>query len=139
PNETGAMAEVQGICQRSGKVVFQAKLLDADDPKNPLGLMTQSGGIIGNKRINDEEIVPTIFPTIRWRNQIEVSSLSYEHDDPEAAETTWRVLSEVETSAGTLTIEIPTFDANIQKLIVECKKRYEIVRRLGNQRDAPVN
>jgi hypothetical protein len=66
-----------------------------------------------------------------------MSSLSFEQDDREAAETTWRVLGEVETSAGNLIIRIATFDTNIQKLIVECKKQYEMVRRLGNRRDIP--
>ena len=90
------------------------------DSKIPLGFSKSSaGGIIGNKRINDDSVFATNFPLDKWSNRIVVSRQSFRQDDPESADTTWRVLAEIETSRGTLYIKIPTLDAKIQRLIAE--------------------
>jgi len=47
-------------------------------------------------------------------------------DPTESLETTWRVLAEVETSLGSIVIQIPMFDVNVQKLIVACKRQGEV-------------
>jgi peptidoglycan hydrolase-like protein with peptidoglycan-binding domain len=136
-NATGALAGIDGQCSKD-QVVFKATLHDADDPKAPLGFATSSaGGIIGQKRINDDLVFATSFPLVKWRNQIEVSRLSFRDDDPESADTTWRVLAQIETSRGTLNIKIPMFDPKIQKLISTCKQRDNVDKRRQGLPDAP--
>jgi peptidoglycan hydrolase-like protein with peptidoglycan-binding domain len=128
-NGTGALAAVDGACSKD-QVLFGATLHDADDSKIPLGFSKSSaGGIIGNKRINDDSVFATNFPLDKWSNRIVVSRQSFHQDDPESADTTWRVLAEIETSRGTLYIKIPTLDAKIQQLIAACKHHYEIEKR----------
>jgi hypothetical protein len=137
PNGSGAVASIDGVC-RKDQVVFQATLLDANDPKRPLAFLSVAvGAVVGNKRINDNAVFATTFPTGRWRNRIDVSTLSFSHDDAESADTTWRTLAEVETSQGTLYIKIAMFNANIQKLITNCQRQYELERRRSGRQDAP--
>ena len=109
------------------------------DSKIPLGFSKSSaGGIIGNKRINDDSVFATNFPLDKWSNRIVVSRQSFRQDDPESADTTWRVLAEIETSRGTLYIKIPTLDAKIQKLIAACKRHYEIEKRRQGSPNNPL-
>jgi peptidoglycan hydrolase-like protein with peptidoglycan-binding domain len=137
PNGDGAVASIEGVCLKD-RIVFQATLLDANDSKRPLGFLTSAGGaVVGNKRTNDDPVFATTFPTVRWRNRIEVSTLSFSHDSPESADTTWRTLAEVETSQGTLYIKIPMFNAKIQTLITNCQRQYELEKRQNGRRDAP--
>ena len=137
PNGTGALAVVDGVCAKD-QVLFEATLHDANDSKIPLGFTRSSaGGIIGNKRINDDSSFATNFPLDKWNNRIVVSRQSFRQDDPESADTTWRVLAEIETSHGTLYIKIPTLDAKIQKLIAACKYRYEVEKRRKGAHDTP--
>ena len=134
PNSSGALAEIEGACA-SNEVVFLATLHNADDPKVPLGFATSSlGGIIGKKRINDDVAFALNFPRGKWANQIILSRLSNRNDEAESADTTWRVLAEIETSKGSLVLKVPMFDPNIQKLIARCKEHHEVEkkdRRLG--------
>ena len=133
PNGTGAMAAVEATCSKN-EVVFETTLHNVNDPKVPLGFASSnSGGIPGRKRINDDSAFATNFPRDKFQNQIVLSRLSFRNDDVESADTTWRVLAEIETSRGTLYIKIPMFDPNIQRLIGNCKYRYEIEkRRMGS-------
>jgi hypothetical protein len=133
PNGTGAMAAVEATCSKN-EVVFKTTLHNVNDPKVPLGFpISDSGGIVGRKRINDDPAFATNFSRDKWQNQIVLSRISFRNDDAESADTTWRVLAEIETSRGTLLIKIPMFDPNIQKLIGNCKYRYEIEkRRMGS-------
>jgi peptidoglycan hydrolase-like protein with peptidoglycan-binding domain len=136
-NGTGALAAVDGACLKD-QVLFGATLHDADDSRIPLGFSKSSaGGIIGNKRINDDSVFATNFPLDKWSNRIVVSRQSFRQDDPESADTTWRVLAEIETSRGTLYIKIPTLDAKIQKLIATCKHHYEIEKRRQGSPNTP--
>jgi peptidoglycan hydrolase-like protein with peptidoglycan-binding domain len=136
-NGAGALAEVDGLCS-SGQVLFEATLHDASDSKVPLGFARSSaGGIIGRKRINDDLVFATNFPLDKWGNRIVLSRLSFREDDAESADTTWRVLAEIETSQGTLYIKIPILDSNIQKLIAACKRQYEIEKRRQGPPNAP--
>ena len=136
-NGTGALAAVEGLCSED-QVLFLATLHDANDLKVPLGFATSSaGGIIGKKRINDDFVFATNFPLDKWRNRIVLSRLSFRTDDAESADTTWRVLAEIETSQGTLYIKIPTFDPKIQKLIGACKRQYEIEKRRHGPPNSP--
>jgi hypothetical protein len=139
-NDTGAVATIEGFCKKD-QVLFHATLENASDPKVPLGFITSpyGGGIIGNKRVNDGSVLATSFPAEKWRNRITVSSLSFSHDAAEAAETTWRVLAEVETSHGTLYIKIPMFNDKVQKLIANCQHRYEVEKQRGERPDAPAS
>ena len=139
-NDTGAAATVEGFCEKD-QVPFQATLEDAHDPKTSLGFITSrfDGGIVGKKRINDGSVEPTSFPVEKWRNRITVSSLFFSHDAAEAAETTWRVMAEIETSRGTLYIKIPMFNGNVQKLIANCQHRYELEKQRGGHPDAPAS
>jgi Putative peptidoglycan binding domain len=128
-NEFGALAQVEGVCSGQ-QVVFEATLHDAKDRGVPLGLpRSTAAGIIGNKRINDYMVFPTSFPVGRWSNKIIISRQSFSRDDPEATDTTRRVLAEVETSKGTLYIKVPMLDEQIQKLVVACKRRHEIEKK----------
>ncbi len=128
-NGAGALAVVEGVCSKD-QVLFQATLHDANDLKIPLGYARSSaGGIIGNKRINDDFSFATNFPLDKWNNRIIVSKQSFRQDDAESADTTWRILAEIETSRGTLYIKIATLDAKIQKLIAACKYHYEVEKR----------
>ena len=136
PNGSGAVASIEGVCLKD-RVVFHATLLDANDPKQPLGFPTSAGGVVGNKRINDDPVFATTFPTGKWRNRIEVSTLSFSRDSAESADTTWRTLAEVETSQGTLYIKIPMFNAKIQTLIKSCQRQNELEKRRNGHRDAP--
>ena len=63
----------------------------------------------------------------------------FSHDAAEAAETTWRVMAEIETSRGTLYIKIPMFNDNVQKLIANCQHRYELEKQRGGHPDAPAS
>ena len=138
-NGTGALAAIDGLCLND-EVQFRATLQDAKDQKVPLGFPPSSvGSIIGKKRINDDSAFATNFPLDKWRNRIVVSRLSFRDDDTESADTTWRVMAEIETSQGTLYIRIPTFDSNIQKLITTCKQQYEVEKRRQGLPDAPGN
>jgi hypothetical protein len=139
-NDTGAAATVEGLCEND-RVSFQATLENAHDPNVSLGFITShfDNGIIGKKRINDGSVEPTSFPAEKWRNRITVSSLFFTHDAAEAAETTWRVLAEIETSRGTLYIKIPMFNENVQKLIANCQHRYELEKQRGGHPDAPMS
>jgi hypothetical protein len=129
-NGSGALAAVEGTCSKN-EVVFETTLHNTkDDPEVPLGYAnSSSNGIPGRKRINRDPVFATSFPKDTWQNQIVLSRLSFRNDDPESADTTWRVLAQIETSRGTLNIRIPTFDLKIQKLIANCKHRYEIEKR----------
>ena len=136
-NGTGALAAVDGLCSND-QVLFEATLHDANDPKVPLGFASSSaGGIIGKKRINDEAVFATSFPLDKWGNRIVLTRLSFRVGDAEAADTTWRVLAEIETSQGTLYIKIPTLDPKIQKLTGACKRQYEIEKRRQGLPNAP--
>lgn len=122
-NGTGAIAEVSGFCLKD-RVVFDAALHSSED-KVPLGFANSSaGGIVGNKRVNDAKVFAFNFPLDKWRNQLTVSRQSFGQEDPESADTTWRVLAEIETSRGTLYIKIPMLDEKIQKLVAACKRRH---------------
>ena len=136
-NERGAVASVEGVCVKD-QVIFHATLLDAKDPKQPLGFLTSAGGaVVGNKRINDDPIFATTFPAGKWRNRVVVSTLSFSRDGAESADTTWRTLAEVETSQGTLYIKIPMFNAKVQTLIKSCQRQNELEKRRNGRRDAP--
>jgi hypothetical protein len=137
-NGSGAVARIEGVCLKD-RVVFQATLLDANDPKQPLGFLTSAGdAVVGNKRINDDPVFATTFPIGNWRNRIVVSTLSFSRDSAESADTTWRTLAGVETSQGTLYIKIPMFNAKIQTLIKSCQRQNELEKRRNGHRDAPV-
>ena len=136
-NEKGAIAFVEGTCQKPGRVTFVATLQDALDPKSALGLPDfQTGYIAGNKRINDNHQFPTRFPTQKFRNNILISTLTSLAAE-ESIETTWRVLAEIETARGPIIIKIPTFDTNIQKLLVACGRQFENAKNRRGLVDAP--
>ena len=137
PNGSGAVAFIDGVCVKD-RVVFQATLQDANDSNRPLGFPPSAGGaVVGNRRINDDPVFATTFPTGKWRNRIVVSTLSFSHDIVESADTTWRALAEVETSQGTVYIKIPMFNAKIQTLVTNCQRQNELERRRNGRQDAP--
>jgi peptidoglycan hydrolase-like protein with peptidoglycan-binding domain len=137
PNGKGAVAFIDGVCVKD-RVVFQATLQDANDSNRPLGFPPSAeGAVVGNKRINEDRVLPTTFPTGKWRNRITVSTLSFGQNSAESADTTWRALAEVETSQGTLYIKIPMFNEKIQTLITNCQRQYELEKRRNGHRDAP--
>jgi hypothetical protein len=136
-NGSGAVAFIEGVCLKD-QIAFHATLLDADDPKQPLGFLTSAqGAVVGNKRINDDPPFATTFPTGKWRNRIVVSTLSFSHESAESADTTWRTVAGVETSQGGLYIQIPMFNAKIQTLIKSCQRQNELEKRRNGRRDAP--
>jgi peptidoglycan hydrolase-like protein with peptidoglycan-binding domain len=138
PNKTGAIADVEGTCQKPGRVTFVANLSDSADRTSPLGLPDFAPGYIaGNKRINDDPVFPERFPTQKYRNSILVSTL-LSLDPVESIESTWRVLAEVETARGRIIIQIPMFNANVQKLLIACGKQYENAKKRGGLPDAPI-
>jgi hypothetical protein len=140
PNESGgAIASIEGVCQMN-RVVFRATLHDANDPKQPLGIITSAdGAVVGSKRINDAPVFATTFPAVKWRNQIEVSTLSFSRDGAEPADTTWRTLARVETTQGPLVMQIAMFNPKIQTLIKSCQRQYELEKRRNGRQDAPLN
>jgi peptidoglycan hydrolase-like protein with peptidoglycan-binding domain len=128
-NDTGAIATVHGHCYNS-KVVFEAALHDATDPKLPLGLPgSTQGGLIGKKRINDGSVFAYSFPLDGFKNRIVLTQQSFRQDDPESGDTTWRVLAEIETSQGTIYIKVPMLDPKIQKLLAACKRQSVVDQR----------
>ncbi|HEY2229812.1 MAG TPA: hypothetical protein VGI22_19145, partial [Xanthobacteraceae bacterium] len=136
-NGTGAVANIEGTCRRPGQVTFVATLGEIGDPNSPLGLLDfASGNVAGNKRINDDAAFPTRFQSQKFRNTILLATLTSQHT-ADSIETTWRVLAEVETARGRLIMKIPTFDANVQKLLVACGKQYENAKNRGGLLDAP--
>ena len=120
---TGTTADVKGFCGSTG-VTFTVTLT-SDNPEHSITFRKTQDGVVGQRRINDELVEDWAFAPREWSNRFEVAILSFQHDDPTSAETTWRVLGTFETSTGPILIRIPTFDANIQKTIVECKKTLE--------------
>jgi hypothetical protein len=137
PNGKGAVAFIEGTCQKPGRVTFVATLQDALDTKNALGLPDfENGYITGNKRVNDDQPFPVRFPTQKFRNSILVSMLT-SLGATESIETTWRVLAEIETARGRMLIQIPMFNDNIQKLLVACGKQYENAKSRRGLVDAP--
>jgi hypothetical protein len=133
----GAVANIEGTCRRPGQVTFVATLGEVEDPNNPLGLPDfASGYVAGNKRINDDAAFPTRFQSQKFRNTVLLATLTSQHT-ADSIETTWRVLAEVETARGRLVMKIPTFDANVQKLLVACGKQYENAKKRGGLLDAP--
>ena len=136
-NDGGVAASVDGTCQKA-QVTFLATLADAKDPNTPLGIPGFKGdGTVGNKRINDDSVFPIMFPNETFRNRIVISRLSFGEYVAEAADTTWRILGEIETGKGAIVIKIPMFDQNIQKLIASCKQQYELEKIRKGRRDAP--
>jgi hypothetical protein len=137
PNGKGAVAIVEGKCAKPGRVAFVATLLDASDDKSPLALPDFNVEYIaGMKRINDEPAFPTHFPTQKFRNNIVVSTL-ISLSATESIETTWRVLAEIETGRGRLIVQIPMFNANVQRLLVACGKQFENANNRRGFVDAP--
>jgi peptidoglycan hydrolase-like protein with peptidoglycan-binding domain len=136
-NGKGAEASIEGTCQTPGRVVFLATLLDGANPDAPLGLPTfEDMTIVGKKRINDDPAFATSFPNDKFRNRIVVASLSSLHPT-ESLETTWRIMGEIETSLGSIVIQIPMFDASVQKLLVACKRLGEAANRNAGVPDVP--
>ena len=136
-NKKGAVAKIEGTCRSPGQVTFVATLGDNEDPNSPLGLPDFAAGYVaGNKRINDDVAFPTRFQSPKFRNTIQLATLTSQHT-ADSIETTWRVLAEVETARGRLIMQIPTFDANVQKLLVACGKQYESAKKRGGLLDAP--
>ena len=78
----------------------------------------------------------TSFPNDEFRNRIVLATLS-SLDPAEALETTWRILAQVETSLGSIVMQIPTFDVDLQKLILACKRQGEVANRREGVPDAP--
>ena len=137
PNGKGAMAIIEGSCTKPGRVLFVATLQDASDPKSALALPDFGDSYIaGNKRINDEPVFPTHFPTQKFRNNLVISTL-ISLGAAESIETTWRVLAGIETARGRLIIQIPMFNPNIQKLLVACGKQFENANNRRGFVDAP--
>jgi hypothetical protein len=95
------------------------------------------GYIAGNKRINDEPVFPTHFPTQKFRNNVVMSTLT-SLGASESIETTWRVLAGIETAHGRLIIQIPMFNASVQKLLVACGKQFENANNRRGFVDAPI-
>jgi hypothetical protein len=122
-NETGALADVRGFCEETG-VTFTATLTSKYSD-HPITFRKAGLGVVGQRRINDEPVTDWAFMHREWSNRFEVATLSFEHDDPTSAETTWRILGTFETSMGPMLIRVPTFDDNIQRMVVECKKTLE--------------
>jgi hypothetical protein len=133
-NDTGAIALVQGRCLND-EVRFEAILHDKSDPKVPLGLPDSGAtGLIGKKRINDAGAFATKFPFDKFGNRIVLTQQSFKQDDPEGADTTWRVLAEIETSQGTLYIKVPMLDPRIQTLLAACKRQSVVDERRQGSR-----
>jgi hypothetical protein len=133
----GVLALTEGQCQKN-QIVFEATLHDAKDPDTPLGIPGSTpGGIVGNKRINDDTAFATTFLNDKFRNRVILARLSFQDDATEQADTIWRILAEIETAKGTMIIKIPTFDKKNQKLIAACKRQYEIEKIRQGRRDAP--
>jgi hypothetical protein len=136
-NGTGVIAFVEGTCRKPGRVEFVATLQDALDPNTPLGLPDFANGYIaGNKRINDDPQFATRFSMQKFRNSLLISTLTSLAAD-EAIETTWRVLADIDTARGRMIIQIPTFDANVQKLLVACGRQFENAKNRRGLLDAP--
>src|SRR5262249_45379028 len=96
----GALVSIEGQCQKN-QVVFEATFIDAKDPDTPLGIPgSTSGGVVGNKRINNETAFATTFLNDKFRNRIVLAQLSFQDDATEQADTIWRILAEIETAKG---------------------------------------
>ncbi len=136
-NGHGAVATVEGTCQKPGRVEFLTTLEDASDPRRALALPDYDRGYIaGNKRVNDDPPFPARFPTQKFRNSILVSALQ-SVSASESVDTTWRVLAQIETGHGQIIIQIPTFNPNVQKLLIACGKQYENALNRRGLVDAP--
>jgi hypothetical protein len=122
-NENGALAEVSGFCEDTG-VTFTATLT-SKDPDRPITFRRVGDGVVGQRRVNDDQATNWAFSAREWSNRFQIVTLSFEHDDPISAETTWRILATFETSMGPIMIRVPTFDESIQRMIVECKRTME--------------
>jgi len=113
--------------------VFIAVLNQTPDQETPIGLPDSDGAYIaGLKRINDDQAFSTHFHKDKFRNQLILSTLTVdkaklEYED--SIETTWRILAQIETSRGQMTMKIPLFDENVVKLIAACSKQYENSKR----------
>jgi len=139
PNGKGAVAFIDGTCQKPGRVSFVATLQDASDFKSSLGLPDfDRGYIAGNKRVNDDAPFPVRFPTQKFRNSILASTLT-SLSATESIETTWRVLAQIESSRGTIIVQILMFNANVQKLLIACGRQYENAINRGGLVDAPIS
>jgi hypothetical protein len=67
-NGKGVRAEVEGMCDRYGTVMFSATLNDERDTNIPLGFPGANNmSIPGDKRINDEPLFSTRFPTLLFQ------------------------------------------------------------------------
>jgi hypothetical protein len=132
-NGQGAVAEINGSCKNPGEVVFIAVVNQTHDQEGPIGLPDSDVAYIaGLKRINDSQAFSTHFPKYKFRNELILTTLTMdkqklEYEDP--LETTWRVRAQIETSRGQITMNIPLFDENVQKLVTACSKQYENAKR----------
>jgi peptidoglycan hydrolase-like protein with peptidoglycan-binding domain len=136
PNGTGAIAKVEGSCPKPGRVTFVAVLTEVSG-QTPLGLPDSGAGYIaGYKRLNDDPPQPVHFEMQKYRNRILLSTL-VSLDPLESIEATWLVRAQIETARGRMDIQIPMFNASVQKLLVACGRQYENAKSRGGLPDAP--
>jgi hypothetical protein len=141
-NGHGAAAKVTGMCV-DGLMTFTALVTDEDgDPTIPL-----AGGsrniVPGLRRVNDDRSEDHNFPMKDFQNQfilgILASSAKFKAKSEAFskagfiqkyitintqwinADTSWRVLAQIETSSQSLLLKIPLFDSNVEKLAASCK------------------
>jgi peptidoglycan hydrolase-like protein with peptidoglycan-binding domain len=136
-NGTGAIAVVEGSCPKPGKVTFLATLRDATTGLSPGLPDSGPGSIAGYKRINDDPAMAWRFQKSQSYNNVILLSTLVSLDSLESIEATWLIRTQLETAKGRLDIQVPMFNANIQKLLVACGKQLESAQRRGSLPDAP--
>lgn len=146
-NSGGATGEVVGECDESG-FSFLVTIVDGNG-RQTIGFpeKRRDGGVVGRFRENDAEVRAAKFESIKGSNRFMLvwipnqkglseikQSFGLENEALEkllasagsvaifrGEKTLWRLLTEIETSVGPLTIKIPTFDPAIRKALDECK------------------
>jgi hypothetical protein len=77
---------------------------------------------MGRYRLNADDPADVIFSELDYTNQFLIATtenhwVSIGFDERKI----WRIMLEVKTSSGSLTIKVPVLNKNIQELIYSCK------------------
>ena len=125
-NELGVIAEIDGKCLKPGVVEFSALVVD-ENGKPTLGFPQYTGqAVVGTLRINSDPASQFRFLNEEFHNNFVILVLTGNGTAAQGnwnfqtAESTWRVLAEIQTNQGPVFIKIPLFEKNVRKLVEGC-------------------
>jgi len=134
-NDTGVVVALEAFCDRANGIVAFHGLV-VDDKGNPsiqLANRSRNGrAVTVLKKINDDEPSTSNITVIDYSNNFLLFGLSNDDEGGRVYKTqligsqilslpdTWRLMMQIKTSRGDITIKFPIFDDAIQQVIRSC-------------------